>query len=116
MTFSAPLARLTAASVLGLSTLLNPAALPSASAARDDPVVIAAGDIATCNSANDSATADLVEGLAGTVLTLGDNAYPKGSAADFAQCYGPTWGRPAIKSRTRPSPGNHEYVTRGGSA
>ena len=47
------------------------------------------------------------------MLTLGDNAYPDGSAGDYARYYGPTWGRPDIKSRTRPAPGNHEYVTKG---
>ena len=105
-------ARLSAASALGLSTLFGPIGLPAAEAGSD-PVVVAAGDIATCNSANDSATAGLVEGIPGTVLTLGDNAYPDGSAGDYSRCYGPTWGRPDIKSRTRPSPGNHEYVTKG---
>jgi len=108
-------ARLSAASALGLSTLFGPIGLPAAEAGSD-PVVVAAGDIATCNSANDSATAGLVEGIPGTVLTLGDNAYPDGSAGDYSRCYGPTWGRPGIKSRTRPSPGNHEYVTRGAAA
>ncbi len=47
------------------------------------------------------------------MITLGDNAYPSGTAAQFAQCYDPTWGR--HKSRTRPSPGNHDYVTAGGA-
>jgi acid phosphatase type 7 len=106
--------RLSAASALVLSTMLTPVGLRTAAAAGD-PVVVAAGDIATCNSGNDSATAALVEGIPGTVLTLGDNAYPDGSAGDYARCYGPTWGRPAIKSRTRPSPGNHEYNTKGAS-
>jgi hypothetical protein len=107
-------ARLSAASALGLSTFLSPIGLPPAGAASD-PVVVAAGDIATCNSGGDGATADLVGSIPGTVLTLGDNAYPDGSAADYTRCYGPTWGRPGIKSRTRPAPGNHEYVTRGAS-
>jgi len=115
MTTRQRFARLSAASALGLSMLLSPTALPPAVAAND-PVVVAAGDIATCNSGNDSATADLVESIPGTVLTLGDNAYPDGSAGDFSHCYGPTWGRPDIKSRTRPDPGNHEYVTRGAAA
>src|SRR5438105_381517 len=107
-----PFARLAAASALGFSTLLSPIAVP-ASEAGTDPVVVAAGDIATCNSGDDSVTAALVASIPGTVLTLGDNAYPNGSAADYARCYGPTWGRPDIKSRTRPAPGNHEYNTKG---
>jgi acid phosphatase type 7 len=44
-------------------------------------------------------------------LALGDVAYPRGSAANFEECYGPSWGR--FKERTRPVPGNHEYFTEG---
>ncbi len=42
------------------------------------------------------------------VYTAGDNAYPDGTAEDFHDHYDPTWGRPAIKSRTYPTPGNHD--------
>jgi acid phosphatase type 7 len=73
------------------------------------PVVVAAGDIADCHGEGDEATARLVGGIPGMVLTLGDNAYPGGSAEDFDECYDPTWGR--FEDRTRPSPGNHEYHT-----
>src|SRR6185436_17437968 len=58
-----------------------------------------------------AATAALLDAIPGTVFTLGDNAYPDGTAADFANCYDPTWGR--HKSRTRPTAGNHEYNTPG---
>jgi hypothetical protein len=78
-----------------------------------DPVLVGAGDIASCTSSNDEATAALLDGIEGTVFTLGDNAYEKGTAAEFANCYGPTWGR--HKARTRPSVGNHEYYTAGAS-
>src|SRR5215204_6180648 len=40
-----------------------------------DPVVVAAGDIASCESNGDEATAHLLVRIGGTVLTLGDNAY-----------------------------------------
>ena len=73
--------------------------------------LIAAGDIAVCNTTYDEATANLIDGIPGTVAILGDIAYPNGSAADFANCFAPSWGR--HKARTRPSPGNHEYVTAG---
>ncbi len=73
--------------------------------------VVAAGDIAKCGTEGDEATADLVEGIDGTVLALGDEAYPRGTAANFEECYGPTWGR--FKGRTKPVPGNHEYYTEG---
>ena len=38
------------------------------------PVVVAAGDIASCRTEGDEATAELVEGSEGTVLALGDEA------------------------------------------
>src|SRR5215208_718152 len=78
------------------------------------PVVVAAGAIADCARQGDEATARLVGDIEGTVLTLGDHAYPDGSAENFDECYGPTWGQ--FKDRTRPSPGNHEYETEGASA
>lgn len=83
--------------------------------------VYAAGDIARCRHPDPrwsgaAATADLVEPLLranprSSVLTLGDHTYPKGTAAEFEGCYGPTWGR--FRERTWPTPGNHEYATPG---
>ncbi|MBA3636034.1 MAG: metallophosphoesterase, partial [Rubrobacteraceae bacterium] len=78
------------------------------------PVVVAAGDIASCGTESDDATAELVGGIEGTVLTLGDNTYPDGSAENYDECYEPTWGQ--FKERTRPAPGNHEYETEEASA
>jgi acid phosphatase type 7 len=75
------------------------------------PVVAAAGDIADCASEDDDATAKLLGDINGKIITLGDNAYEDGTSEEFADCYGPTWGR--FKDRTRPSPGNHEYQTAG---
>src|SRR5215208_3618384 len=77
-------------------------------------VIVAAGDIADCLSDGDEATARLVGGIDGTVLTLGDNAYEDGTAQDFSECYEPTWGQ--FKERTKPAPGNHDYETEGASA
>lgn len=76
-----------------------------------DPVLVGAGDIADCTVTQDEATATLLDGIAGTVFAAGDNAYPNGTTADFANCYGPTWGR--HKARTVPVIGNHEYGTAG---
>ncbi|HEV3362908.1 MAG TPA: metallophosphoesterase, partial [Acidimicrobiia bacterium] len=76
-----------------------------------DPVLIAAGDIAGCGHLGDTATAALVASTFGTVATLGDHVYNHGSVAQFANCYGPTWGR--FKGRTHPAVGNHEYRTPG---
>jgi hypothetical protein len=83
----------------------------SPSSAAADPVLLAAGDIADCNSQGDEATAALLDANEGTILTLGDNAYEDGTPQEFGQCYEPTWGR--HKTRTRPSPGNHDYNTPG---
>lgn len=72
------------------------------------PVVVA-GDIASCASSGDEATADLLSTVGGTVIALGDNAYEEGSTRDYRECYDPTWGH--FKDHTRPIPGNHEYRT-----
>ena len=71
-----------------------------------DPVFVGAGDIAECDR-NSYNTDTLLQGIAGTVYTIGDNAYPNASDADFANCYAPTWGKE--KARTFPALGNHEY-------
>jgi hypothetical protein len=47
------------------------------------------------------------------VFTAGDNAYPSGTSSNFSTYYHPFWGRSAIKSRTFPTPGNHDYQTSG---
>src|SRR3954453_21871203 len=93
--------------VLLLGLLLPAAVDPGSASAQADPVLVGAGDIADCGLSSDDATANLLDNIAGTVFTLGDNAYPTGSDADFANCYDPTWGRQ--QARTHPAPGNHEY-------
>ena len=69
------------------------------------------GDIGMCGTKGAELTARLLDGIAGTVFTTGDNAYMRGTAEEFRNCYEPTWGR--HRSRTRPVPGNHEYETGG---
>ncbi len=108
--------RVVAAGVVGIALLVLAAVLASFEgrpAEAADPVLVGAGDIAHCSTATDEATAKLLDGISGTVFTLGDNSYDKGTAAEFANCYGPTWGR--HKARTMPSVGNHEYYTSGAS-
>jgi hypothetical protein len=93
----------------------GPSEAPPASApASTAPVavLVGAGDIAACRSSGDEATANLLEAIEGTVFTLGDNVYDNGTATEFSDCYSPSWGRPSIKNRTRPVPGNHDYNTR----
>ena len=109
---------------VALRALLRCAAaclLAPAACAAPPVTVYAAGDIAHCAHpdaawSGAAATAALVAaGLAAepqaAVLVLGDLAYPRGTAAEFANCYGPTWGK--FKHRTWPAPGNHEYGTAG---
>ena len=76
-------------------------------------VLVGAGDIAECTKNGDSLTANLLDGIPGTVFAGGDNAYPDGTSSDYTNCYNPTWGR--HKARTRPVPGNHDYNTPGAS-
>ena len=80
-----------------------------------NPVLLAAGDIADCTSADREgafATAPLLDAFpTAPVAALGDEAYPHGAPADFSTCYAPTWGR--AKRRTHPVPGNHDYDTPG---
>jgi 3',5'-cyclic AMP phosphodiesterase CpdA len=90
------------------ATLAAQQARPVAAAS---PVLVGAGDIAACNEDGDEKTARLLDGIEGTVFTLGDNAYPNGTVQEFAKCYEPAWGR--HKKRTRPLPGNHDYRTAG---
>ncbi|MDP9482543.1 MAG: metallophosphoesterase [Chloroflexota bacterium] len=99
-----------------LAVLIASAALVASvapAAAAGDPVLVGAGDIASCSSTGDTWTAKLLAGIPGTVFTAGDNVYPSGTASQYSRCYGPTWGR--FKARTRPTPGNHEYQTAGAS-
>ena len=97
----------------------NDSSNPAASTVAQTPVtnrsasLILAGDIAWCPDDEETGhdkTADLVERLSGTVMTLGDNAYMGGSIREFTQCYGPTWGR--FLNRTRPIIGNHDGINR----
>ncbi|HXL21739.1 MAG TPA: hypothetical protein VOA78_04670 [Candidatus Dormibacteraeota bacterium] len=79
--------------------------------AADAAVLVGAGDIADCKDLSGAeATAKLLEQIPGTVMAVGDLAYPDGTQENFA-CYDKTWGR--VKSRTRPAPGNHEFHSTG---
>ena len=74
-------------------------------------MLVGAGDIASCQSPGDEATARLLDAIPGTVFTTGDNAYESGTDKEFSDCYHPSWGR--HRARTRPAPGNHDYGTPG---
>jgi Calcineurin-like phosphoesterase len=85
----------------------HPQLIVNTTSAATDPVVVAAGDIAN-DQTQDEATAQLLRSTPGTVLAVGDLAYPDGSLDVFQAYYDPTWG--TEKTRTKPVPGNHEYV------
>lgn len=74
-------------------------------------VLAGAGDIGMCGSLAPEATAQLLDGIPGTVFTAGDNAYYQGTERQYLECYDPSWGRHL--GRTRPAPGNHEYESPG---
>ena len=93
--------------VLALAAKNSAPASPPAQAQDQVAVLVGAGDIADCKDlTGPEATAELLDKIPGTVMAVGDLAYPNGSKENFT-CYDVTWGR--AKSRTRPAPGNHEF-------
>src|SRR4029077_12238234 len=70
-------------------------------------VLAGAGNVGTCNTTEPELTAEILDTLPGFVFTTGDNVYPDGSAASYANCYHPSWGRD--KTRTTPGLGNYDY-------
>jgi acid phosphatase type 7 len=94
---------------------------------RDDPVVMAAGDIAcdpnhgsfnggngTSSSCRQKATSDLLLAAdPAAVLPLGDIQYECGGYQAFLRSFDLSWGR--LKAVTYPTVGNHEYDTSGGT-
>jgi uncharacterized repeat protein (TIGR01451 family) len=94
-----------------------------------DPVVAAVGDMAcapadshfnggagTTSNCGEMRTAQQMEtdSSIDVVLGLGDYQYGCGTAAEFAQSYGPSWG--FFNNVIDPSAGNHEYSTTTNSA
>jgi acid phosphatase type 7 len=73
--------------------------------------LLAVGDIASCSSDGDEATARIVQDTRGTVAVLGDSVYEHGTSDELARCYTPAWGR--FRTRTRAALGNHEYGSPG---
>ncbi len=93
--------------------------------ANADPVIGTAGDIAcdpdqpaynlglgTSTDCQEAATANLLTGV-DAVVPIGDDQYMCGGLIPFEQSYGPTWG--TKKSISYPVPGDHDYMTSGGS-
>lgn len=79
---------------------------------KPDATLVVVGDIASCKVKDDDKLAKVVEKILtenkdAVLVTLGDNAYPKGRPEDFKNCYDPILGK--FKKRTIPVIGNHEY-------
>jgi PKD repeat protein len=96
-------------------TRLEVADSPTADATDAGEVMIGAGDNGSCSSSSrDEQVANVIDSLVGVhpgavVFPVGDVVYDKGTAAEFQNCYQPSWGR--HKARSRPAVGNHEYET-----
>ncbi|MGH7569726.1 MAG: PKD domain-containing protein [Gemmatimonadales bacterium] len=91
-------------------TSATPLPLPAA-VGPNAVVFVGAGNVARCDKTNDEQTALLLDGIPGTVFTTGDHVYAGSALSDFQNCYGPSWGRHA--ARTRPAPGDLDYLTAG---
>lgn len=98
---------LTSTSVAGTGTRPATSATSPGPGPRSAATLLAAGDIASCNSTGDEATAALLDSIPGTVFAAGDLVYPSATPDVLARCYDPRWGR--HKARTIPVAGNHEY-------
>jgi hypothetical protein len=69
-------------------------AIPFSAAAPVDQtaILVGSGDIADCKDLSGAeATAKLLVQISGTVMAVGDRAYPDGPKENFV-CYGKTWG------------------------
>ena len=85
---------------------------PSVRVAATGDIACAPGRAVTATSCRQGATARLVGRLDPTwVLALGDLQYERGSRRDFDASYDRSWG--ALKAKTLPVPGNHEYLSAG---
>ncbi len=85
-------------------------------------VMIGAGDIASCTSVGDEATAAIVDSVLkadsiakvdDVVMGIGDLVYESGTKREFQVCWGASWGDSTkrIMKDIRPVPGNHEYLS-----
>src|SRR5215208_2904797 len=117
------LASMTLAVLLSCTTAVLMAAKGVAQTTTETMTIVGAGDIAECSPDNHAQdTAALLDNIPGTVLALGDNAYPNGTRTQYANCYDNYrlsdgsvfdaartywWGQ--YKDRTMPVLGNHEY-------
>jgi hypothetical protein len=83
--------------------------------AAGDPRLIGASDICIQSSLSwAQGTAALISARpADTVFTVGDNSNESGTAAQYSDCYGASWG--SFLGRTFATVGNHDYLTSNGT-
>ncbi len=91
-----------------------PTPTPAPTVGADSPVLLAAGDIADCTSSDDDAVGALLAGIPGAIATLGDTAYPAGTAQQLRDCFGEAWGGVLDRIRFAVT-GNHDVATDGGA-
>ena len=97
--------RLLAAICLGVLGLVGSTA---SAGPQGVPILLAAGDVASCDSEGDERVAELVARTPGTIALLGDVVYDNGTADEFARCFMPAWA--PMLPRIRAALGNHEYA------
>jgi acid phosphatase type 7 len=97
--------RLLAAICLGVLGLVGSTA---SAEPQGVPILLAAGDVASCDSEGDERVAELVARTPGTIALLGDVVYDNGTADEFARCFMPAWA--PMLPRIRAALGNHEYA------
>lgn len=90
----------------------NAAASPTRSVPGCVKRVVAAGDMNSFRYARATGAIAQTQNP-DVVAVLGDQQYPNGSLSDYQRKYDKTWG--ALKARTQPVPGHHEYKTPGAS-
>jgi hypothetical protein len=107
-----------ASSLLVLTVLLVAARRAPDARASTDPVLMAAGDVASCLNPGAAATAALLnQHPDAAVAMLGDGAYPSSDLAGYNNCFSPTWGSVTnYNNRIHPVTGNHEYTDSSGAA
>jgi acid phosphatase type 7 len=106
-------------SAIVASAIAGTIAASACAPAEADPVLAAAGDIACTPGAPASSAqcdqgataAEIAQARPSLVAALGDEQYEQGALSEFLGPggFGQTWG--SFKSRIRPVPGNHEYVS-----
>ena len=77
---------LMSAAVIGGMAVGNFLLFGTAQAQVAEAILIGASDIASCSNDRDESTAQLLDVIPGTVVTMGDNVYPNGSLSQFNSC------------------------------